>query len=167
MVPAYIGLGSNLDNPRAQIERGIEAIAVLPQSRLVRRSSLYASDPWGLTDQPGFVNAAVELHTDLSARELLDDLLRIERQAGRRRDGPRWGPRTLDMDILVYADKIIDQPGLQVPHPHLHERAFVLMPLAEIAPETNIPGRGSVAALLSVVDRSSCRLLESHTAAPQ
>jgi len=161
MASAYIGLGSNLDNPRMQIERGIEAIAALPRSRLIRQSRLYASEPWGRTDQPGFVNAVVELNTELSARELLDELLRIEEHAGRRRHGLRWGPRILDLDILVYADEVIDAAGLNVPHPHMHERAFVLMPLADIAPDLFVPGRGKVATLLVASNRSGCEPLES------
>jgi len=163
-VSAYIGLGSNLDDPRAQIERAVSAIGELPQSRVGRMSRLYASVPWGVADQPEFVNAAVELQTSLAAHALLDSLLGIEQQVGRRRDGLRWGPRRIDLDILVYGDRCVDEPGLQVPHPHLHERAFALEPLFQIAPDLVIPGCGPVAALLAAVDRSGCRPLERHGA---
>lgn len=164
MVPAYIGLGSNLEDPRAQVERAIRTLGALPRSRLNRVSRLFRSAPWGRGDQPEFVNAVAAVDTGLSARELLDQLLQIERAAGRRRDGTRWGPRILDLDLLAYADDVIDEPGLRVPHPHLHERAFVLMPLAEISPDLTIPGRGNVAALLSAVDDRDCWPLESTAA---
>jgi 2-amino-4-hydroxy-6-hydroxymethyldihydropteridine diphosphokinase len=132
----------------------------LPRTQLVQRSRLYRSAPWGRADQPEFVNAAVALQTELSPRELLEALLAIERAAGRARDETRWGPRVLDLDILVYGDRQIDEPGLHVPHPHLHERAFVLLPLAEIAPDLMVPNQASVSALLVRTDASSCTPLE-------
>ncbi|HZP67422.1 MAG TPA: 2-amino-4-hydroxy-6-hydroxymethyldihydropteridine diphosphokinase [Rudaea sp.] len=156
MVRVGIGLGSNLADPRAQVERGFAALGRLPRSRLVRRSRLYRSAPWGRTDQPEFVNAAALVETALSARELLAELLAVERAAGRVRDAERWGPRMLDLDLLTYGDARIAEPGLSVPHPHLAERAFVLVPLAEIAPDLVVPGRGPVAALLARVDGSVC-----------
>lgn len=156
MESAYIGLGSNLADPAAQVEAGLVALARLPATRLVARSGRYRSAPWGRVDQPEFVNAVTHLHTALAPRELLDSLLAIERAAGRARDGTRWGPRVLDLDILVYGDRILNESGLHVPHPHLHERAFVLAPLAEIAPDLDIPGHGSVSILLASVDASSC-----------
>jgi 2-amino-4-hydroxy-6-hydroxymethyldihydropteridine diphosphokinase len=156
MENAYIGLGSNLADPSVQVEAGLRALANLPQTRLVARSRLYRSAPWGRADQPEFVNAAAALETDLSPRKLLNELLAIERASGRERDGTRWGPRVLDLDILVYGDRRIAEPGLYVPHPHLHERAFALVPLAEIAPELDVPGRGRIAALLAGVDASTC-----------
>jgi 2-amino-4-hydroxy-6-hydroxymethyldihydropteridine diphosphokinase len=156
----YIGLGSNLADPRAQIEAALRALARLPQTRLVRRSRLYRSAPWGRLDQPEFVNAAAVLETDLPPRELLDGLLAIERNAGRTRDATRWGPRVLDLDILIHGDTVIDEPGLHLPHPHLHERAFVLVPLTEIAADLMVPGRGSVDSLLRQIDASGCRALE-------
>jgi len=164
---AYVGLGSNLADPRAQLEHAMEGLAKLPQTQLARRSRLYRSAPWGRIDQPEFVNAAAVLETELSARELLDGLLAIERRAGRRRDATRWGPRVLDLDILAYAERIIDEPGLRVPHPHLHERAFVLVPLAEIAPDLVVPGRGRAEELLRNIDCSSCWPLEIAQASNQ
>jgi 2-amino-4-hydroxy-6-hydroxymethyldihydropteridine diphosphokinase len=156
METAYIGLGSNLADPHAQVEAGIRALSKLPKTRLIARSRLYRSAPWGRPDQPEFVNAVVRLESALEPRELLDHLLEIERAAGRERDGTRWGTRVLDLDILAYAQRRVAEPGLQVPHPHLHERAFVLVPLVEIAPDLHIPGRGSVVGLLAGVDASTC-----------
>jgi len=160
MEKVYIGLGSNLADPRAQVEHALSALADLPQTRLLRRSRLYRSAPWGRADQPEFVNAVAGLQTELTPRELLDALLAIERKAGRERNATRWGPRVLDLDILVYGDQSIDEPGLHVPHPHLHERAFVLLPLAEIAPDLAVPGRGRVAQLMRHIDPAGCRPLE-------
>jgi 2-amino-4-hydroxy-6-hydroxymethyldihydropteridine diphosphokinase len=151
MTQAYIGLGSNLADPRMQVERGLHALAALPGSRLLRQSRLYRSAPWGRLDQPEFVNAVGMLETGLEPMDLLHELLEIERGFGRARDDTRWGPRVLDMDILVYGDRVVDQAGLHVPHPRLHERAFVLAPLAEIAPGLVVPGRGRVEDLLSGV----------------
>jgi 2-amino-4-hydroxy-6-hydroxymethyldihydropteridine diphosphokinase len=167
MEQVYIGLGSNLAGPRAQIERALHALAAIAQTRLVRHSRLYATRPWGRTDQPDFVNAAAQLETTLAPRDLLDALLDIEHGAGRTRDATRWGPRALDLDILVCGARTIHEPGLCVPHPHLHERAFVLLPLGEIAPDLLIPGRGRVAELLSQVDASTCRPLESEAVATE
>jgi 2-amino-4-hydroxy-6-hydroxymethyldihydropteridine diphosphokinase len=167
MANAYVGLGSNLADPRAQVERALRALAQLPRTTLVRCSRLYRSAPWGRADQPEFVNAVAELRTELSARELLEALLAIERRAGRERDATRWGPRVLDLDILVYGDRVIDETGLHVPHPHLAERAFVLAPLAEIAPDLIVPERGRVAALLARIDASGCTPLEIPPAGHQ
>ena len=160
MEQVYVGLGSNLADPRAQVERASRALAGLPKTRLVQRSRLYRSAPWGRADQPEFVNAVVALQTELTPRELLEALLKIERAAGRARDATRWGPRVLDLDILVFGDRMIDEPGLHVPHPHLHERAFVLLPLAEIAPDLIVPGHGRVDDLARRIDASTCRPLE-------
>jgi 2-amino-4-hydroxy-6-hydroxymethyldihydropteridine diphosphokinase len=162
MTPVYIGLGSNLADPRRQIELAIEALAALPRARLLRHSRLYRSAPWGHRAQPDFINAAAQLETTLAPRMLLDALLAIERAAGRTRDGTLWGPRVLDLDVLVYGDEVIDEPGLHVPHPHLAARAFVLAPLAEIAPDLLVPGHGRVAALLARVDGSACLPLETE-----
>ena len=160
MQNVYIGLGSNLADPCVQVERALQTLAVLPQTALLRRSRLYRSEPWGRADQPEFVNAVAELQTGLAPRELLDALLAIERKAGRERGATRWGPRVLDLDILVYGDLIIDEPGLHVPHPHLHERAFVLLPLAEIAPDLSVPDRGRVVQLVRQIDAGTCHPLE-------
>ena len=160
MQNVYIGLGSNLADPRAQVEQALQALAALPRTTRVRSSRLYRSDPWGRADQPEFVNAVAGLQTELTPRELLDALLVIERKAGRERDATRWGPRVLDLDLLVYGDQIIDEPGLHVPHPHLQERAFVLLPLADIAPDLIVPQLGRVGELARRVDAGSCRPLE-------
>src|SRR5215207_11306713 len=127
---AYIGLGANLRNPTAQVRSGIEALAMLPDTRLVRFSSLYKSAPVGYLDQPEFVNAVAQIETVLTPRALLDALVRIERRHGRTREFTN-APRTLDLDLLLYGDTIVDEPGLTVPHARMHERAFVMVPLAE------------------------------------
>lgn len=152
-VRVWIGLGGNVGDAAATLRHAFDALAVLPDTRLVVASRLYRTPAWGFANQPAFVNAVAALQTGLAADALLAALLRIERDAGRdRRDERRWGPRVLDLDLLLYADAVIDRPGLQVPHPHLHERAFVLVPLAELAPDLVVPGRGRVADLLSTVD---------------
>ena len=157
-VTACVALGSNLDDPRAQIERGFVALAALPHTTLSARSRLYRTKPWGVADQPDFVNAAARLETALAPRVLLDALLAIEAGAGRVR-GARNGPRILDLDLLLYGDRIIDEPEFAVPHPRLHERAFVLLPLADVAPDFEIPGHGRVRDLLARVDTTGCVLL--------
>ncbi len=142
MTLAAVGLGANLGDAAATVHRAIDALASL-SSTPVRASRLYRSRAWGRTDQPDFINAVALIETPMSAPTLLDHLLAIEREFGRTRIvGERWGPRTLDLDLLLHGDAIIDEPGLRVPHPHLHERAFVLLPLAEIAPDARIPGIG-------------------------
>lgn len=156
MQTAYIGIGSNLEQPVAQVRSALKALARLPESTLERHSALYRSAPWGNPRQPEFVNAVACLQTCLAPQRLLDALLRIERAAGRTRGAERWAARVLDLDILVFGNACIEEPGLRVPHPHLHERAFVLRPLAEIAPQLFIPGLGSVAALLAGVARDDC-----------
>ncbi len=130
----YIGLGSNLDDPVAQLQKAAAAIAELPASKVQAASSIYSSAPLGPSDQPRFSNAVMALQTDLSPITLLDALQAIEQQQGRVRQGERWGPRTLDLDILLFGQQLIDLPRLQVPHYHMHQRPFVLLPLAEICP---------------------------------
>lgn len=139
---AAVALGSNLEDPEAQVRRGFEALAGLPRTRLLARSALHRTAPVGYAGQPDFINACALVETELGARELLDALLAVERRHGRVRDIPN-GPRTLDLDIVLYGDAVIDEPGLKVPHPRAHERAFVLRPLVEAWPEAVIPGRGS------------------------
>ena len=157
---AYIGLGGNLGDVSAALANAFAALDALPQTRLLARSSIYRSPAWGITDQPAFLNAVAALDTALEPAALLAELLRIERAAGRERVGEiRWGPRTLDLDLLLYADAVIDQPGLRVPHPHLHDRAFVLLPLAEIASDAIVPGRGRVADLAAAVDADGIEAL--------
>lgn len=154
-VCAWIGLGGNLGDSAGRLEAALDALAGLPDTRLLRRSRLYRSPPWGIVEQPPFVNAVAEVETALSADELLAALLEIERRAGRTRDpARRWGPRELDLDVLLYGDQRIETSGLSVPHPCLGERAFVLVPMAELAPDLMVPGRGRVADLLAAVDRA-------------
>ena len=145
-VSAHVGLGGNVGDAERTLSDAIRAFAVIPATRCLKTSRLYRTAAWGREDQPAFVNAVAELETTLEARALLEALLDIERSFGRERaaDGSdRWGPRILDLDLLLYGAQVIDEPGLHVPHPHLHERAFVLVPLLEIAPDLNIPGRGA------------------------
>lgn len=149
-VLAYVGIGSNLANPEDQVRRALAELAALPQTELQACSRLYRTAPVGPQDQPDYVNAAVCLRTHLTAQRLLAALQGVERVHGRVRDGRRWGPRTLDLDILLYGESCIDQPGLRVPHPELANRAFVLVPLADIAPAALvIPGRGRLGELLA------------------
>jgi 2-amino-4-hydroxy-6-hydroxymethyldihydropteridine diphosphokinase len=150
-VTAYVGLGANLEDPVEQVQRACDELKNLPASQVLACSPLYRSAPLGPQDQPDYVNAVAALQTQLSAPELLMALRGIELQHGRRRDGSRWGPRTLDLDILLYGDLQQDAPELTLPHPGLHERAFVLYPLYDVAPELQIPGRGSVRALRELV----------------
>lgn len=150
MNTAYVALGANIGDPTATVLAAFAALANLTDSRVVHTSSLYRTAPVGLTNQPDFINAVAMLETGLAPEELLDALLDLEARFGRvRRD--RNGPRTLDLDLLLYNDIELDLPRLILPHPRLHLRAFVLHPLAEIAPELAIPGRGSVAAWLPAV----------------
>lgn len=144
---AFVGLGSNIGDGLAILRAALSALDELPSTRVLRASGLYRTAAWGVTGQPDFINSVAMLETQRAPRELLADMLEIERRAGRNRlaDGSdRWGPRTLDLDLLLYGEQVVDEPGLHVPHPHLHERAFVLVPLAEIAPDARIPGRGTV-----------------------
>jgi len=150
MNTAYVALGANLGNPTAAVLAALAALANLPESRVARCSSLYRTAPVGILSQPDFVNAVAVLETTLAPEALLDALLDIEARFGRvRRE--RNGPRTLDLDLLLYDDIELDLPRLTLPHPRLHLRAFVLMPLAEVAPDLAIPRRGSLAAWLPAV----------------
>jgi 2-amino-4-hydroxy-6-hydroxymethyldihydropteridine diphosphokinase len=146
-------LGSNLGDPPAQIRRALQTLAAMPETRLVRRSSLYRNPPAGYLDQPEFVNAVARIETRLAPRDLLEQLLAIERAHGRVREF-RNGPRTLDLDILLYGERTVREPELTIPHPRMVERAFVLVPLAEIAPEMVVPGGGRIADLVRLVDVS-------------
>jgi 2-amino-4-hydroxy-6-hydroxymethyldihydropteridine diphosphokinase len=147
---AYVGIGSNLGEPREQIAAALESLAAEDGLEVVAVSSLRETEPVGYEDQPRFLNGAAALDTALAPRELLDRLLAIERRLGRvRGEGPRYGPRTIDLDLLLYGDELVEEPGLVIPHPRLHERRFVLEPLAELDPRLEIPGRGPVQALLA------------------
>ena len=141
---AYIGLGSNLDDPAAQIRRAIWHLERLPDGDVLEVSSLYRSAPFGPVEQPEFVNAAARLATQSDGRALLQSLQEIETSMGRVRDGQRWGPRVIDLDLLVLGDQRIDEEDLAVPHPGIAERNFVLLPLRELAPDLIIPGLGPV-----------------------
>ena len=143
MTWAAVGIGANLGDAERSVRDAIDALSGLPATRLVQASRLYRTPAWGVTAQPDFINAVAVLDTRLTARALLEALLDIERACGRVRiDGERWGPRTLDLDVLLYGDAIIDEPGLRIPHPHLHERAFALLPLLDAWPVAEIPGIG-------------------------
>jgi 2-amino-4-hydroxy-6-hydroxymethyldihydropteridine diphosphokinase len=143
MTIAYVGLGSNLGDRERLIREAAELIGA------ARLSTVIETEPWGHRDQPLFLNAVAELETPLAARQLLDHLLDVERRLGRERIGPQWGPRTIDLDLLLYGDQMLDEPGLVVPHPRLTEREFVLRPLAELVPTLKIPGKGTVQAALA------------------
>lgn len=148
----YIGLGANLGDREAALRGALEALAAQPEVELIAVSTLRETDPVGYVEQPRFLNAAAAVETELPPRALLDRLLAIERAQGRTREGPRYGPRTIDLDLLLYGDEVVDEPGLTVPHPRLHERAFALEPLAELAPGVVVPGRGRVEKLLAELD---------------
>jgi 2-amino-4-hydroxy-6-hydroxymethyldihydropteridine diphosphokinase len=152
MTLAFVGLGANLGEREETIRRAVELLGDAPGVHVVGVSSLIETDPVGYLDQPRFVNAAAALETSLPPRELLELLLRIERELGRTRTGPRFGPRTIDLDVLLFGDDVVDEPGLSVPHPRLHERRFALEPLLELDPLLVVPGRGPVTALLAELD---------------
>jgi 2-amino-4-hydroxy-6-hydroxymethyldihydropteridine diphosphokinase len=149
-VRAYIGLGSNLADREGTIEQAVGLLGAEPGIEVVVVSSLRETEPWGRVAQPAFLNGAVAVETTLEPRALLGVLLDVERRLGRVRD-ERWGPRTIDLDLLLYGDVVLDEPGLTVPHPRLHERAFALEPLQDLDPELAVPGRGSVADLLAAL----------------
>lgn len=157
---AYVALGSNLGDSRATFAGAIEALGALPGSRLTGRSRIYRTPPWGRTDQPDFLNAVVRLHTSLAPHVLLDALMAIERRFGRMRDGERWGPRTLDLDLLHMDGIALDDSRLTLPHPRVAERAFVLLPLADLAPDLVLPGQGRVGDLLQLVDAGGCEPID-------
>jgi 2-amino-4-hydroxy-6-hydroxymethyldihydropteridine diphosphokinase len=149
-VAAYVALGSNLGEPERQVREALEELTELPGSLVLASSHLYRTAPVGPPDQPDYVNAVAALKTRLSPRALLQELQAIELRHGRKRGGTRWGPRTLDLDILTYGDEQIDESGLTIPHAELPRRAFVLVPLADVAPKgTPIPGMGTLAELLA------------------
>jgi 2-amino-4-hydroxy-6-hydroxymethyldihydropteridine diphosphokinase len=146
---AYVGLGANIGERAATLSQAVELLSVEENVEVLAVSSFRETDPVGVVDQPPFLNGAAVLETALEPRELLDTLLRVERELGRVRDGTRWGPRTIDLDLLLFDERTLDEPGLRVPHPRLHERRFALEPLAEIAPSVEIPGQGPVSDVLA------------------
>lgn len=160
-IRAYIGLGSNLEDPVAQIKEALEELDAIPDSVLVTKSSLYSSKPMGPADQPDYVNAVAELNTLLSPGELLEALIGIEDKQGRQREGEKWGPRIIDLDLLLYGKKKIKTDALVVPHPGLHERDFVMFPLAEIAGNINIPGKGLMSKHYAVCEKHDLKKLNT------
>ncbi|MFO7308111.1 MAG: 2-amino-4-hydroxy-6-hydroxymethyldihydropteridine diphosphokinase [Pseudomonadota bacterium] len=157
-VEAILGLGSNIGDLRAQIDCAVAALHATPGLRVTRHSRYYRTAPWGETNQPSFLNICIAVETTLSPRMLLETALRIEREAGRvRRE--RWGPRIIDIDILFYGDEVIDEPQLHVPHPYIGERAFVLVPLADIAPDRMVGGRTAREAA-ATIDRTGIEQLD-------
>jgi 2-amino-4-hydroxy-6-hydroxymethyldihydropteridine diphosphokinase len=153
MARAFVGLGSNLGDRESNLRAAVGRLRGLPGTEVLGVSRFRDTEPVGYLDQPRFLNGAVELRTALEPRALLEALLELERAYGRDRStGPPQGPRTLDLDLLLYGDETIDEPGLTVPHPRLHERAFVLEPLVELDPGLDVPGKGPVQALLSELD---------------
>ena len=157
---AYVCLGANLDDPVRQLRKALSALSALPSCRLLSYSSLYRTPPLGPPGQPDYVNGAALLETDLTPLDLLDALQDIEQAQGRRRDGERWGPRTLDLDLLLFGSRIMASERLRLPHPQMHRRAFVLVPLAEVAPaDLHVPGAGVLRDLLRDCDREGITLV--------
>jgi 2-amino-4-hydroxy-6-hydroxymethyldihydropteridine diphosphokinase len=161
--PAYVGLGSNLDEPATQVRRALSALAALPATRLLRRSRLYRSRPLGPVAQPDFVNAAAGLLTQLDASDFFAELRALERALGREPTRERWGPRRIDLDLLMFAQLQLQGPELQLPHPGIVKRNFVLYPLSEVAPELVVPGCGPLAALTAAVSAEGIWPLPNET----
>jgi 2-amino-4-hydroxy-6-hydroxymethyldihydropteridine diphosphokinase len=158
---AFVGIGGNVGDVQITLEEALWALDSMPQTSIRAQSRMYRTPPWGNTEQPPFINAVVELQTRLTPRVLLDQLLDIEIRFGRdRAEGEKWGPRELDLDLLLYGEEQLDELGMHVPHPHLHERAFVLVPLAEIAPDLEIAGVGRVSELVARVDTAGIEAIE-------
>lgn len=160
-VIAYVGVGSNLEQPAKQVAVALHRLAAWPGVSSLRASRLYRSRPWGQREQPGFINAVAELTCVGGAAELMRGLLVIEREAGRVRGGERWGPRILDLDLLLFGEERVDTPELVLPHPRIGERAFVLLPLAELAPGLVLPGAGPIRSLVAEVDPDEATALDS------
>jgi len=165
MERVYIGLGSNLAEPLEQLRGALAALAALPQSQLIVASSFYASDPLGPPDQPRYVNAVAALDSELAPLQVLDALQAIELNQGRVRKAERWGPRTLDLDILLFGERLLDEPRLKVPHYHMHARPFVLYPLAEIAPGLRLPDGRMLDELLAACPFQGLERLQATDAA--
>ena len=155
MTAAVLGLGGNIGDPQSQLAAAIDLLAKNPGIRIEAVSALYQTPPWGKTDQPAFLNAAVGIETELGPLALLGTILDVERQLGRDR-GERWGPRTVDIDILLFGTEAIDEPGLRIPHPRLHERAFALAPLVDVAADVEFGGF-SAAQWLARADKTGLR----------
>ncbi|HAS8417787.1 TPA: 2-amino-4-hydroxy-6-hydroxymethyldihydropteridine diphosphokinase [Vibrio vulnificus] len=161
MITAYIAIGSNLADPVSQAKSAIEALNTLPKSRLLIASQLYSSSPMGPQDQPDYINAVAAIETELTPLELLDCTQAIELEQGRVRKEERWGPRTLDLDIILYGDEVIDSERLTIPHYGMKEREFVLYPLAEIAPNLTLPDGTELSQLLTIVDKNGLGIWHS------
>lgn len=162
--PAYVGIGSNLEDPASQVRRAIEGLGSVPETRLVAVSDLYRNPPLGPQDQPDYVNAVAGLLTRLSPEELLVELHRLEDSQGRTRtEGDRWGPRIIDLDLLVFGHRTINKPGLNLPHPGISERNFVLFPLCDIAPTLAVPGQGIVNQLAQQQGDDNLQLINTQT----
>ncbi|MBP2196527.1 2-amino-4-hydroxy-6-hydroxymethyldihydropteridine diphosphokinase [Pantoea cypripedii] len=157
MTRVYLALGSNLADPLHQVDAALAALDAIPQTTRVATSSLYRTPPYGPQDQPDYLNAVVALETGLTAESLLDQTQRIELEHGRVRKAERWGPRTLDLDILLFGDAVINTPRLTVPHYDIHNRAFMLLPLLELAPQLTFPDGTPLAPLLATLDQSEIR----------
>lgn len=149
---AYIGLGANLGDRQATISRALRLLGEADGVDVMAVSTLRETEPWGPVEQPPFLNGAAAVETTLGPHELLGLLLSVEQRLGRLRDGERYGPRTIDLDLLLYDNIELDEPGLTLPHPRLHERLFALEPLAEVAPDAVVPGRGTAAQLLAALE---------------
>jgi 2-amino-4-hydroxy-6-hydroxymethyldihydropteridine diphosphokinase len=159
LTKAFVAVGSNIEDPKSQVLQALDELDRIASCRVVARSSLYRTAPVGHADQPDFINAVAQIETGLAARALLEALLELERHHGRRRSFPN-APRTLDLDLLVYGNAMVHEEGLTLPHPRMHERAFVLAPLAEIAGNEEVPGRGRVADLLERIGRVGVERLD-------
>jgi 2-amino-4-hydroxy-6-hydroxymethyldihydropteridine diphosphokinase len=157
--PVYVGIGSNLDDPKGQVTRGIVALKGLSATKLIARSKLYLTKPLGRKDQPDYVNAVAGLMTQLVAPAMLNELKALEKKLGRTQPAERWGPRVIDFDLLVFGAERINSDTLNVPHPGIAERAFVLMPLMDIAPDLDIPGIGRLNAIAARIDATEVRAL--------
>ena len=158
-IRVYIGIGSNLDNPVAQVLEAVEELEMIPDTILAERSTLYSARPMGPADQPDYVNAVVAMDTLLSADEIHKALIKIEDLQGRVREGEKWGPRIIDLDLLLYGNSTIETATLTVPHPGMHERDFVIIPLEEVAGNLKIPGRGNLYSLINKCKSHSLKKL--------
>lgn len=156
--PAYVGIGSNLESPQEHVVAAIRELGAIPDTIVTRSSSLFRTAPFGPVEQGDFVNAVVAMMTQLTAHQLLGEMQEIEDKHGRKREGERWGPRTLDLDLLVLSNNQIKDDVLTLPHPGISDRNFVLLPLCELAPHLIVPGRGSVATLTHAVQESGGRI---------
>ncbi len=155
----YVGIGANLNNPKRQVKKAMKALATLPQTKFITQSSLYLSPPMGPQDQDHYINAIAKLETDLKAIDLLDQLQAIENSQGRVRKSERWGPRTLDLDLILYGNQIINEERLTIPHYGLKQRAFVLVPLEEVDPHLILPDNSKIFELVQQLGKQGIQKL--------